>query len=97
MYQLDVMFKGKNKWVLIAKILNIISLIMSFFILIGGFIQFDWSRMPYDDTSRITFGGALFSLATFFFITLTLAFTYYVLRRVSKEMEQKNGDNSQEQ
>jgi hypothetical protein len=99
MYQLSWMLRGKNKWLLIAKILNVISLIMLFFILLGGLVGYDWSSMPYEETSMITFGGALFSVAVFSFITFTLAFSYYALRRVSSivEIEQKDNDHLQEQ
>ena len=73
-----------TNWVTLAKILNIIAFLLSLVILAGGLMTYDWARMPYTETSSITQGGAVGSLVIFSFITFTLAFSYYIMRRLSK-------------
>jgi len=71
----------------IAKVLNIIAFSLSLIIVFGGFITYDWSRMPYTGTNLVTVEGTITSLAVFAFIAFTIAFSFYVLRRLSKEQE----------
>ena len=76
----------KNLLLNIAKILNIFAFVFSLFVLMGA-LTYDWSRMPYTDTSLITLGGSLFSVCVFMLLTFTFIFSFYVLRRLSKENE----------
>ena len=82
---LGYMLRKMAKLINIAKILNIIAFVISFFILAGVAVVYDWSRMPYSQTSTITVGNTLGSIGLFGFITFTLAFSFYVLRRSPKE------------
>ncbi len=82
-YMLRKMLKLLN----LAKIFNIIAFVFLLFSLAGSLFIYDWSSMPYSTTSSITVGGTLFSIAIFGFLSFTVAFSFYVLRRVQKEKE----------
>jgi len=82
-YMLRKMLKLLN----LAKIFNVIAFVFLLFSLAGSLVVYDWSSMPYTTTSSVTVGGTLFSIGVFVFLAFTVAFSFYVLRRVQKEKE----------
>lgn len=80
---LSYMLRKLTRIVYLAKVLNIVALLFSLLIIVGGLMTYDWGRMPYITESVITFEGALTSLGIFCFITFTIAISFYALRRYS--------------